>query len=282
VVRCFGLGRSILRQGGLLNVVALIERADPEIIASAPLQPPRILIQSEREWEFATEFLGIVSDSPGVEIRAFGLRVDTADFGRGAYEVSLKLDGSIQGTESLWIVEEEEHRLLLGEETEQSLGVSFLNERETLSNAAFELMARNAIYQRLMGFLCVNQKIVLPTVEVSFEAPCRLSANLVCYLSEVFADQCRDVLLFGVKWVALRLTFAETLYRFSLAVDFGAPLTQLARRGYVMNSQSDIDVVRLLLEAQFPSAKITFGFNISDDAQGIMVGEARGSNYMVA
>lgn len=83
-------------------------------------------------------------------------------------------------------------------------------------------LVQEALSQRLRGFVTVNGWLLMdPPFSVIFQGDMPdFSKNLLLYAAEVFADQCRDLLLFGVAESAFSVVFAQDHYRFFLRVKF--------------------------------------------------------------
>ena len=273
-----------------MRILALIERSDsPDEAATVMHVAPQVLLKGANHIGFALQHLFDVIDCPGVLIRAFGTEVATSEFTPGVYEVELQAGVESVGLdENLWILSKDDYQMLLEEEIScaepSSASLSRIGTRPALTQDSLTRIVREAFYQKLTGFICFKGTLLnLPKIDIQFDGGSDFSGDPLLYIAEVFADQCRDLLLFGAEMLALNVFFSGRLYRFGLQATFAKPVSPLIRNYFLSTSNSDLALVTQLLEKLLTNSVIQPGINIPEEIGFVSMSlELRGKSYVTA
>lgn len=259
-----------------MRVLALIEDSGLEVSDSST-DAPAVAIRGEKTHRFKLHQEGAVLDNPNVSVRVLIGQIDTSSFDTGSYDCELHMGETVVGLgESLWILEEDDFRRLLEEEVSQSspeAGSFFGTEHGAASSRqSLERLVQEALSQRLCGFLTAKGRLLMdPTFAITFEGGAgNFSSDLLLYAAEVFADQCRDSLLFGVAESALSVVFSESFYRFFLRVEFTDALNAEDRRRLSVAPKKELTIIESILK-KLTQAQIAGAVEMPDGAEFLTV-----------
>jgi hypothetical protein len=213
MIRYFGVGSGRVVKGGVVRLLALIESTSHGGDSIRRLKPIVNLV--------GQDFRTFLTDSPGVAIGSFVSDVDTSHLPAGGYELELRVDhDEVSLDEVVWILESRDYINLLQEEVPRADLSELLNSlnTENANQPLVQQLVQTIIHEKLEGFLRLRYTLaIVPTIKVSFDGMPRWPLNLILYLTEVFADECRAVLIHGVDSYDLRVTFTAQLYQFYLS-----------------------------------------------------------------
>jgi hypothetical protein len=95
----------------------------------------------------------------------------------------------------------------------------------------------------------------------------RFSADLIVYVAEVFADECRDVLLYGSRSLGITVTFDESLYRFDMVVG----LDELTSFRGAEAENRDWRLLSAILKRVRPDLRMVWDSNVKQGLAAITV-----------
>lgn len=280
MIRFFGIGRSRIQRGSVLRVFALLEHRgiDQSRESLAVLAPELSLIAP-------LELLAPITESPGVKIEAFGAELDTGTWKEGEYVLNLRSGEKIAAElgERLWVLERDTYELLLDEETRASEtpGTTLTNTgADGLTRDELAEIVQRSLAEKLTGFLCVDGKLLrFPQSIISFEGrTAQFLPDPLGYITDVFADQCRDLLLFGAKTVSLNVTFTDQSCRLSMSAKFERQLSDGMIRQHRWGYDDDLSNVLKRVNRLLSHAEILSQIYVPEDGSlASLVVEAKAS-----
>jgi hypothetical protein len=290
MIRFFGVGRSTVVQGSLLRVLAIIESAARETAPGPHLKAVLHLMGEHSKRQFDLSFQTELEDRPGVKIASFVGEFETEHLEIGAYEVYLTVhqereeqtrvaahEDRVRLDELVWILTSVQYQELLTAEISLPSTESILPESAPDPARAQQLVGV-AMSEKLSGFLRLGTRLVYaPPIDFSVNQMPRLSLDLIAYLAEVFADECRNVLLHGARDCHIGVAFDDFSFRFAMRA--GLDNVANVRAGTLENR--DWPSLKAALNSASEELELTFATKVLEGVATSSV-EMRRLQYAVA
>lgn len=282
MIRYFGVGHSRLSRGSQLRILALIEHPTLEPSPNLAQEPILEIVGEDFHRQLEFKFITTVVDTPGVEIRAYGLLLGTIDIPAGGYDLRMHAgDDYFTLDELVWILEDADRISLLEEEL---FGIpldnaSLLEYDPSISTQSLQRIIRNAFSEKLTGFLRMGHLLESnPAIDISVEVVPDISANIMAYIAEVFADECRNLLIHGAETFRLSVSSAHRMYRISLY----AQLDEYSTANESDFERSDLVILAKMIEANISGMQFVLAVEIREGVVSLTAEVHHSQRAMVA